>query len=411
VAEAFNIREFPNGLVLVAQRMDHVDSVAMSLLLPAGASHDPEGQSGTAAVLAGWTLRGAGERDTRQLNDALDSLGAQHDETVSSEHLQFSAATLARNFPKLLPIYGDIAQRPTLAEETFEPARVLALQDLQSLEDTPARKCNILLRERFYPYPLGRCTYGQAESLEALKPQAVRDHWQAAATPQGSILAVAGALDWEELVDLVEEHFGQWTGRARKPVETRPPANGTTHIQKDSAQMHIALAHRSAVVADERYLAARMAEKILSGGMGSRLFTEVREKRGLVYHVSTHYHSLKDHAGLFTYAGTTPEKAQETYQTTVGELIRLAEGIEQDEIARARTQLKSALIMQGEATSMRAQALACDWHHLRRLRSLEEISAGIEAVEIDDVLAYLRDFPAENFTILTVGPKPLDLEE
>ena len=406
--EAFFIREFPNGLVLVGQQMTHVDSVAMSLLLPAGAARDSQEQSGTAAVIAGWSMRGAGDRDTRQLNDALDSLGAQHGETVSSEYLRFSVAMLARNFPKLLAIYGDVIQRPTLANAAFEPARVLALQDLESLEDTPARKCNILLRERFYPHPLGRCVYGETESLRALTPEAVRDHWRSTATPQGSIMAVAGAFDWEKLVDLVEQHFGQWTARANPPVEPGPPAGGTTHIEKDSAQMHIALAHRAAIVADERYLAARMAEKILSGGMGSRLFTKVREKRGLVYHVSTHYHSLKDHAGFFTYAGTTPEKAQETFQTTVGELRRLAEGIEEEEIARARTQLKSALIMQGEATSMRANALAADWHHLRRLRSLEEISAGIEAVEIDDVLAYLRDFPAENFTILTVGPKPLD---
>jgi len=408
VPEAFFIHEYPNGLVLVGQHMTHVDSVAMSLLLPAGAARDPEAQSGTGAVKAGWSMRGAGDRDTRQLNDALDSLGAQHGETVSSEHLRFSAATLARNFPKLLAIYGDIIQRPTLADTAFEPARVLALQDLESLEDTPARKCNILLRERFYPHPLGRCVYGKAESLRALTPETVRDHWRSTATPRGSIMALAGAFDWEELVERVEQHFGQWTAGPNPPVEADPPAGGTTHIEKDSAQMHIALAHRAATVADERYLAARTAANILSGGMGSRLFTEVREKRGLVYHVSTHYHSLKDHAGFFTYAGTTPDKAQETFQTTVGELRRLAEGIEEEEIARARTQLKSALIMQGEATSMRANALASDWHHLRRLRSLEEISAGIEAVEIDDVLAYLREFPAENFTILTVGPQPLD---
>jgi len=142
--------------------------------------------------------------------------------------------------------------------------------------------------------------------------------------------------------------------------------------------------------------------------MSSRLFTEVREKRGLVYHVSARYHSMKEHAGVFTYAGTVPDKAQETFDTTVGELRRLGEGVQEEEMLRARTQLKSALIMQGESTAARANALAADWYHLKRLRSLEELSDAIDGVTAPEVLAYLRDFPAEHFTVLVIGPQPVD---
>jgi predicted Zn-dependent peptidase len=145
--------------------------------------------------------------------------------------------------------------------------------------------------------------------------------------------------------------------------------------------------------------------------MSSRLFVEIRDKRGLAYHVSTRYHSLKRHAGLFTYVGTPPPRAQETLGLTVRELRRLAEGIEEQEIRRSRTQLKSALVMQGESTVARAGALVSDWFHLRRLRTLEELSGAIDRVTIPEVLEYLRLYPAGGFTGMVIGPQPLSAAE
>jgi len=408
VAEKFFIRELPNGLTLLGQPMDNVSSAAMVLALPAGASHDPPECAGAASVAADWCFRGAGERDTRQLNDALDSLGVQHHESVQSEFLLLSAALLGRNLPETLDLYADVVRRPRLEDKTFEPCRALVQQDLASLEDEPSRKANLLLREKFYPAPLGRCPYGTAGSLQALTADALRKHLQGRFSPRGATLSVAGAFEWEALLDHVGRRFGDWDSPAAPPVRPTPPAGGITHVPKDSAQVHIALAHRATIVSDRRYYAARLAATVLSGGMSGRLFTEVREKRGLVYHVSSHYHSLKDHAGMFTYAGTTPEKAQETLRVTVTELRRLGEGVTDDEMARARTQLKSALVMQGESTGARANALSSDWYHLRRLRSLEEISAAIDAITPDQVRQYLRDWPAANFTLLYIGPAELD---
>ncbi len=408
MTEQFFTKEFPNALTLVAQRMDNVSSAAMMFRLPAGAATDPSGSAGAAAVAVEWCLRGAGDRDSRALNDALDSLGCQHHEAVGGRHMGLSATVLGRNLTEVLAIYADIILRPTLGEETFEPCRDLVRQDLASLEDQPARKCNVLLQEKFYPSPLGRCPYGTPESLEALTPEAAREHIRRRMAPGGSILSVAGNIDFSRLCDAVEEHFGAWCTPPPAPVETSPPAGGFTHIRKDSAQTHIALAHRSVPIRNEHYYAARVAETILSAGMSSRLFTEVREKRGLVYHVSSRYHSLKDHAAMLTYAGTVPEKAQETFDVTVGELRRLAEGVTDQELARAKTQLKSSLIMQGESTAARAGAIAGDWYHLGRLRGLKELSSAVDAVTEKDILAYLRACPARDFTILIIGPDGVD---
>lgn len=409
MSEEFYTEQLPNGLTLLGQRMEYVSSTATALVLAGGSSTDEPGGLGAASVATEWYLRGAGDRDTRQLNDALDTLGCQHHEIVQSEHVQFSAAQLGRNLAEVLEIYADIVRRPRLEDATFAPSRDLVLQDLLSLEDEPAQKCNMMLREQFYPPPFGRCAYGTVECLEAATADSVREHAQRTFLPAGAILAVAGNVDWDAFRDLAVERFGDWEGPASEPIAPQPPAGGVTHIPKDSAQVHIALAHASLPASDERYYAARVAETVLSGGMSCRLFTEVREKRGLVYHVSTRYHSLKEHAGFFTYAGTTPEKAQETLDVTVGELRRLAEGIEPAELARAKTQLKSGLIMQGESTSARSGALAADWYHMGRLRGLDEIAADIDRVTIDDVLAYLAAFPAEDFTLLYIGPETIDV--
>lgn len=411
MAEEFFVKEYPNGLTLLGQRMGGVSSAAFSFLVPAGAAYDAEETAGTASVLAEWMLRGAGAMDTRQLNDALDSLGCQHSEGVHGEHIHFGAAQLAVNLPAILGLYGDILRRPRLNEATFGPCRALVAQDLASLEDEPAEKCNVLLEERFFPYPLGRCVLGTPESLSAMTAAGPRGQWRDCFGPGGAILAVAGAIDWPALCDTVEEHFGGWTPVSGRKVKLRPQASGETFLEKPSAQVHIGLAHAAAPMSHELYYPARMAEMVLSGGVSSRLFNEVRQKRGLVYHVSSHYHSLKSCAGMLTYAGTTADKAQETLEVTAGELRRLAEGVGEDELVRARTQLKTATVMHGESTTARAASMANDWHHLHRLRGLGEISSAIEAVSAKDVTDYAAAFPAGDFTVLVIGPKALDVKQ
>jgi predicted Zn-dependent peptidase len=153
----------------------------------------------------------------------------------------------------------------------------------------------------------------------------------------------------------------------------------------------------------------RLAIEVLSGGMSGRLFTEVREKRGLVYNVSAGYMSLKGQGSILGYAGTSNERAQATLDTVIHELYRLHEGVSKEELDRAKTGLKASTIMQGESTSARAGAIAHDYFMRGRIRTLDEIKAALDSVTLDQVNAWLKKNPPGPFTIVTVGPKELKI--
>ncbi len=401
---------FANGLTLLAERMENVRSAALNFLAPAGCVYDPPEHPGIASVLSALITRGAGTRDNRQLMLALDGLGLERDESVGSMHTRFWAATLARNLLPALELYADILQRPHLPAAELDPVKALALQDLQSLEDEPRQKTLIELRRRHYPPPLGQDRRGTAEGLERLTLDAVRQHYQRLIQPRGAILSVAGNIEWQPLLDQVGRHFGDWQAGLEPELKLGPPLPKRDHITKDTQQTQIGIAYDSVPVGHAEYYAALGAVNVLSGGMSARLFTEVREKRGLCYAVWATYQTFKDRASVLCYAGTTNERAQDTLDVTLAELKRVVQGIEPDEVQRVQAGLKSSLIMQEESTSARAGTIASDWYYLGRVRSFDEIQSAIDGLTPDSIVEHLRRCPPENFTVVTLGPKALLVE-
>ncbi len=388
--------------------MDHVRSAALNFMIPAGCVYDPPGSLGIASVLADMITRGAGKLDSRDLSLAApDNLGLDRDESVGSMHTRFWAATVYQNIPAALELYADILLRPHLPEDEMEAVQMLALQDLQNLEDEPRQKVLIELKARHYPNPLGQDRRGVAADIEALTVEKIRSHYQKYFRPQGAILSVAGYLDWESLRDQVGRLFADWKGAAATDVKTSGKTAGSTHLSKETTQTQIALAYPSIPIGHAQYYDALGAVNVLSGGMSARLFTEVREKRGLCYSVWASYQTFKDRASILAYAGTTNERAQETLDVMVAELKRLEEGIEDEEVERVQAGLKSSLIMQEESTSSRAGTLASDWYYLGRVRSFDEIQGAVNGLTPASILRHLKDHPARDFTIVTLGPKEL----
>jgi len=400
--------EFPNGLVLVAEEMPGVQSAAFTFLLPAGAAYEPAGAGGTATMLAEWITRGAGARDSRQLLTALDNLGVSHSEGAQGLHTGVSAATLGRNLLPALGIYADVLLRPHLDGEEVEPIRSLTLQGLQSLEDDPGSKVIYELRRRHFADPWGRPAIGTPEGVAAATAEGLRAFHRAGYRPNGSILGVAGAIDWPALRDAVGRLFGDWAPRPEPAVVERPTGPAREHLPKETQQTQVALAFPTATVASRDYYQARAATAILGGYASARLFTEVREKRGLCYSVYAGYESLKDRAAVLCYAGTSADRAQETLDVTLAEIDRLARaGVEAEELEMMRAGLKSSLIMQQESSMSRSSSLTSDWFYLGRVRPLDEVSAALDALTPESVSAFAAGQATREMTIVTLGPSPL----
>jgi predicted Zn-dependent peptidase len=398
-----------NGLTLLLERMDHVRSAAVNFLVPAGCVYDPPKELGLVSIFSDMITRGAGDRDSRALTLAMDSLGLDHSESVGQLHLRFWGSTLARSIPPALEIFADILRRPHLPDEELDSVKALALQDLQSLEDEPRAKVMVEMRRRFWPAPLGQDRRGTPESIERIKPKSLRAFHQAHFGPKGTILSVAGNMEWQALKDQVEKLFGDWKGNDVKPPELIPPTKGNAHLDKDTTQTQIVIGYPSVPFGHPEYYAALGAVQVLSGGMGARLFTEVREKRGLCYAVSANYQTFKQAAGVLCYAGTTTERAQETLDVTIAELKRLIDGVSEEEVQRVRAGLKSSVIMQEESTSSRAGALASDWYYLGRIRPVEEVHDAIDALSPTNILDHVKRYPPKDFTIVTLGKNALNL--
>jgi predicted Zn-dependent peptidase len=387
--------------------MPHVRSAALNFLVPAGCVYDPPKHAGMGAVLAALMMRGAGKRNSRELMLALDSLGVDHDESVGSLHMRFWGSTLARNIAKALEIYADVLRRPHLPKAELDPVKALAFQDLQSLEDDPKQKALVELRRRHYPPPLGQDRRGTPEGIRSLKADTLRTHYQHYFQPRGAILSIAGNVEWKPLLALAKKLFVDWKPGAEPELKLGKPLPKRDHLMKETEQTQIGIAFDSVAFGQPHYYAALGAVNVLSGGMSARLFTEVREKRGLCYAVWATYQTFKDRGSILCYAGTTNERAQETLDVTLQELERLQQGIEPDEVARVQAGLKSSLIMQEESTSARAGSIASDWYYLGRVRSFDEIQQAINALTPESIIDYLKQHPPGDYTIVTLGPRSL----
>ena len=401
--------QLDNGLRLVAEPIAGAQSLAMSFLTPAGVAYEPDDQQGIAEILAEMVCRGAGDLDAKAHSDALDQLGVQRGTSVETVHHSLSATMIGSKLPQALPLLVDMIRRPRLEDAVLAPTRDLALQALDSLEDEPQQKVFYELRKLHFPQPFGRSSLGVREHIELLDINQVRGYWQRSFVPGGAVLGFAGRFDWPALKAQVEDLLGDWQGQLPPPVSQEPAPSGYKHEVAQSSQVHIGLAYDSVAETHEDSILQRAATAVLSGGMSGRLFTEVREKRGLCYSVFASYAGHKTYGAVLGYAGTTVPRAQETLDVLVAELKRLSLGVEPDEYERAVVGMKSRLVMQGESTNARARAIVGDQYIYGKPRTLEQWAALVDAITLDRLNTFVKANAPGAMTVVTVGPEKLNV--
>lgn len=399
---------FENGLTLLAQPMPHLRSAAVNILIPAGYSHDPTDMAGLSNVLSEMIQRGAGKLNSKEISLAMDAIGLDRNCSSGTNHLRLWGATLARNLPRAIELFSDMVQKPLLPKEELAAVKQLSAQEILSLEDEPRQKVMLELRKKHFGSPLGNDRRGTPEGIKAITHDALKKFWKKFFRPNGAILSVAGNVEWKPLVELVEKCLGKWKEGEIPVPKQQKPLGGYTHIQKDTQQLQIAIAYPSVPFGHKDFYSAIAGVNVLSGGMSSRLFTEVREKRGLCYSVWASHQNFKEVAAILCYAGTTTAQAQETLDVTLGELKKLSKGIKEDEVRRLKVGLKSSMLIAEESSSARASSIAVDWYYLGRVRTIEEIQKAIDGISPQTILEHVKKHPAEKFTIVTLGAKKLN---
>jgi predicted Zn-dependent peptidase len=412
---------------LITEVMSGVKSAAISWLLPCGCAHDPIHQQGMSAMWSELLLRGAGERTSRQFADAMDSLGAGKSVAGGTFSTAISATVIGTRLNATIPLLVDMVRTPRMDDDAIEPSRDLCTQAIESLKDSPQDRAHLAARQRHLPSPLDRSGMGTIEGLAVLTRRDLFDTWRSLANPVGSYFAAAGAVDPDALAARLDQLLEGWAGSTAEPAIAPSAPRGYAHEVDDTNQVQIVLMHDAPIdapqqasigatranVESRRAMLERIVLSVLSGGMSGRLFSEVREKRGLCYSVSAGYRGDQHYGMVSAYVGTTPERAQESLTVLLAELQRIntpAGKITPEEFQRAIIGLKSGLIFSGESTSARAHSLASDMRRLGRPRSLEEIAQRIDTITLDEVNAYLTTRTMGTITVQTVGPAALTLK-
>lgn len=398
-----------NGIQVVAQPIPGAQSVVVIFRFIFGAKDDPAERLGMACIAEDALFKGTPNRDARAIFDAFDTLGVRRGASTGVEHTEFRAQLLPRHFQDTAALYAEIFRSASFPDDQVEISKAITLEELKRLEDDPIQHVLFLTYLAGLGDPMGRIPLGEPETVRAITARGVRNYWTAFCRPENLLISVAGGLDAPDIFQALGEAFGGWYADAQvsQPPHHLSVASRTVHHPKASEQEHIGMLFGAAPRGHTLYYPAQLAVAVLSGSGSSRLFTEVREKRGLAYSVAAFYRARRDGGLIALYAGTTADRADETLAVCQQEILRLARDAAQDELDRAKTVLKGRLFTTGDLPDGRAGGLIEDLFHQQPLRSIDDIARGIDGVTLDQIPAYLEAFPPEPRTLVTLGPRPL----
>jgi predicted Zn-dependent peptidase len=407
--DPFYYHQLPNGLELLGQRMPSLGSITFGFQFGAGAMNEDDSQLGLCQLLEDMIFQGTTTRSVRQITDEFEMLGARRISTSSFETTRFGAQIVHTKLGQILELTADILRNPLFPKKEFEQLRPLLIQAIKRRDDEPMRRVGELIMKTFYQQSrLARPILGTIDTVSALTVDDIRNYYQKYYRADRALFAIAGNFDWDAVVTTMERLFGDWPTGGAEPYRDHPQVGGNIAIeQEESEQEHIYFAYPSVTWSDPDYYANLLAVEILGGGMTSRLFMEVREKRGLVYAVSASPQPSRSLGAVLIYAGSSPEKGRETAEVIIDELKRLeSEGVSQDELDRAKIQLRSELIMQSESSGSRMGNLLRSWWFEHRIIPTSDVKEAIDAVTTEQIYSLLQRFPPTNpLTMVALGPR------
>tara|TARA_B100000427_G_scaffold278108_1_gene247705 strand:- start:148 stop:1407 length:1260 start_codon:yes stop_codon:yes gene_type:complete len=399
------ITELDNGLRVVTERMDRVETVSVGAWIGVGARHEAEAVNGVSHLLEHMVFKGTAKRSPRAIAEEIEAVGGHMNAYTAREHTAYYAKMLKDDLGLAMDVIADLVQHATLDPEELERERHVVIQEIHQLHDTP----DDLVFENFQAmaFPeqaLGRSVLGSESLIGAMSRDAVMDYMKAHYAAPVSVVSAAGALDHDRVVEMVQETFGDLPSGAPADREAARYGGGEVRSDRDLEQVHITLGFDGMAYDDADYYVGSVLSTLLGGGMSSRLFQEIRENHGLVYSIYS-YQSAYTDGGLFgIYAGTGEDEVRELMPLIADELNKVRISVGEDEVARARAQLKASILMSLESTSSRCEQLARQMLIFDRPIPAEEIVAKVDAVTPEDVIRVAGRLFSSKPTVSAIGP-------
>ncbi len=394
-----------NGFRIASDRMASVETVSLGVWVGIGTRHEEAAENGVSHLLEHMAFKGTKRRSARDIAVEIENVGGVLNAYTGREQTAYYAKVLAADLPLAVDIIADILQHSTYDATELERERGVILQEIGQAEDTPDDIVFDYFQEAAFPdQSMGRPVLGRADIIAALKAEEIAAYQNSRYRPGNMVLAAAGNLEHARLVDLALKAFDHLPQGHTGAPEAARYQGGETRYGRELEQAHILLGFEGIGVHDPDYYASAVLSQLFGGGMSSRLFQEVREKRGLVYGIHSFASAWND-AGLFgIYAGTGEDEAKELLPIVCDELLKLPHDISEEETRRAAAQLKAGILMSREKTSARCEHLAAQLLIHNRVLTPAEIVAKVDAVGIPDLVRVARRLIASNPTLTAMGP-------
>ncbi|HZL41001.1 MAG TPA: pitrilysin family protein [Pseudolabrys sp.] len=377
------VTRLSSGLSVVTDRMPHLESATLGVWIGAGSRYEMPDEHGISHLLEHMAFKGTKLRTSRQIAEEIEAVGGDLNAATSTESTAYFARVLKADVPLALDVLSDILTESTFDAEELRREQNVIVQEIGAAEDAPDDLVFERLHETAFPMQsLGRSILGTRETVRSFNPAGIRAYLSRNYRAPSMLVAAAGAIEHKAIVAEAERRFASFTGPAAPSPAPAQFGGGTRVETRDLEQVHIALALEGIPTRDEQLYSLQVFSSVLGGGMSSRLFQEVREKRGLCYTINA-FHMPYSDTGLFVlYAGTDEADAPELMRVAIDQITIATETLNETEVARAKAQMKASLLMALESSEARLGQIARQMLAYGRPVPLDEIVAKVDAVTV-----------------------------
>jgi predicted Zn-dependent peptidase len=400
----------PGGLRVLTEEISSLRSVAIGIMVGAGSGNEEPREAGISHFIEHMSFKGTGKRSAFEIAHALDAVGGKINAYTSKEVTVFYAVVLDKHIDIAVDVLCDMFLNSIYDPKEMETEKGVVLEEIKMYEDTPDELIHDYFAEQIlHGHPLGKPTIGLAETVSAVKRQDIINYRQRLYSPQNVIISLAGAIP-ERVEEKIAPYFPDFKGEAVVHKQPIPEIKGSINLKKKKTeQTHLCLGVKGPSQLDEDRYAYSILDNILGGSMSSRLFQEVREKRGLVYSIFSTTSPFRDFGIAYIYAGTSKENLPQVVELTLAQLSRIKkEGLTKEEIERAKEFIKGTMVLGLESTSSRMSWMARSEFYYNRVKTIDEIFEKVDLVTNDDILRLADQyFKDEYLTLAVIG----DLEK